>query len=232
MRVITRLTLSLTVLALLACSSAPPVRPASEGFAAVQTQAAQEYKIQKGDVLDIKFFYNPELNDQVTVRPDGRISLQLAREIKAEGLTPAQLTDALTTHYAPQIKNPEITIIVRSFAGQRVFVDGEVNRAGMVVLSDPMTVLQAISQAGGMKETAQPENVVLIRRSADNKYAAARIDLGGAMEGRGLANDMMLMPNDIVLVPRSGIANVDLWVDQYIRKLIPIPIGVGLGLGY
>nr|WP_269145380.1 polysaccharide biosynthesis/export family protein [Geomonas sp. RF6] len=220
---------SLFLLALSACSSTPPPRPVTESFTTAQKETAREYKIQRGDLLDVKFFYNPELNDQVTVRPDGKISLQLAKEINAEGMTPAQLTDALTSHYAPLIKNPEITIIVRSFMAQRVFVDGEVTRAGVVVLNDPMTVLQAISQAGGLKETAQPAAVMIIRRTDDNRYVTAKVDLSSAMEGKGLSNDVTLLPNDIVLVPRSGIANVDLWVDQYIRKLIPVPIGVGLG---
>ena len=79
----------------------------------------QEYRIQVGDQLDIKFFYNPELNEQVTVRPDGRISLQLVHEIMVAGLTPSELTDLLTKKYAPELKKPEITVIVRSFGAHK-----------------------------------------------------------------------------------------------------------------
>ena len=85
-----------------------------------------------GDQLEVKFFYNPELNEQVIVRPDGRISLQLANEIMVAGLTPLELTDLLKKKYSTEISKPEITIIVRTFTSQRVFVDGEVNRAGLV----------------------------------------------------------------------------------------------------
>ena len=146
-----------------ACAS--KVKPVYSDFPATQGPTpSQEYVIQSGDLLDIKFFYNPELNESVTVRPDGRISLQLAREVKASGTTPAQLTELLANHYASMIKNPEITIIVRSFNSQKVYVDGEVNRAGMVPLTDPMTVLQAISQAGGMKDTAEPTEVLVVRK--------------------------------------------------------------------
>jgi protein involved in polysaccharide export with SLBB domain len=183
---------------------------------------AQEYRIQTGDLLDIRLFYNPELNESVTVRPDGRISLQLVKEIDAAGKTPAQLAELLTTRYSPQIKNPEITVIVRSFNTQKVYVDGEVNRAGLVALTEPMTVLQAIAQAGGFKDTAKVSEVILIRRDADKAKITMTVNLENAVDGSDRAQDIPLMPYDIVYVPRSNIANVNLWVDQYIRKNLPI----------
>ena len=74
-----------------------------------------QYFIQSGDQLQIKFFYNPELNEAVTVRPDGKISLQLVDEVQAAGLTPAQLDDFLTDRYSKELKKPAITVIVGSF---------------------------------------------------------------------------------------------------------------------
>ena len=222
MRLATFAKLILVLLSLPACSStgkkpAPQVLPVPV--------ANQEYTIQAGDLLDIKFFYNPELNESVTVRPDGRISLQLAKEIKASGTTPAQLTELLSNHYSSLIKSPEITVIVRSFSSQKIYVDGEVNRAGMVVLTDQMTLLQAISQAGGLKDTAETTEVIIVRKSAENKLVTASVNLDNAMNG--LNQDPVLMPYDIVLVPKSTIANVDVWVDQYLRKSMPIPLGLG-----
>jgi len=84
-------------------------------------------------------------------------------------LTPAQLTDLLTKKYSTQLQNPDVTVIVRSFSSHRVYVDGEVTRAGEVTLVGPMTALQAISKAGGMKESARVSEVILIRRAADGK---------------------------------------------------------------
>ncbi len=189
--------------------------------------ATQEYRIQPGDLLDIKFFYNPELNESVTVRPDGRIALQLVKEIDAIGKTPTQLTDLLTEKYAPQIKNPEITVLVRSFSTLKVYVDGEVNKAGLVPLAEPMTVLQAISQAGGFKDTAKREEVILIRRGPDNKRITITMDMDNAIDGSDRAQDLLLMPYDIVYVPKSSIANVNVWIDQYIRKNLPITPSIG-----
>jgi protein involved in polysaccharide export with SLBB domain len=187
----------------------------------------QEYRIQPGDQLDIKLFYNPELNEQVTVRPDGRISLQLAKEVMAAGLTPAQLNDFLTTTYADQLVNPEVTVMLRSFGGQRLFVDGEVNKAGVVNLVGPMTILQAISAVGGLKESARLNEVLIIRRDAENRAKVATVNLEKALDGSDMSHDILLMPFDIVYVPRSHIADINNWVDDYIRKNIPVPISLG-----
>ena len=154
------LTLTLVV-SITSCSTQQPATVLQTPAMAVSASMASEkppvYSIQPGDQLDIKFFYNPELNENVTVRPDGVISLQLVDEIHASGLTPAQLDDLLTQKYSHELKKPMITVIVRSFAMQRVYVGGEVNRQGFVNLTAGMTPLQAVLEAGGFKETADPE---------------------------------------------------------------------------
>jgi len=193
---------------------------------------ANEYRIQTGDQLEFKLFYNPELNEQVIVRPDGRISLQLANEIYVAGLTPSELTNLLKKKYSAEIAKPEITVIVRTFTAQRVYVDGEVNRAGLVVLSDPMTVLQSISQAGGIKDTALLDGVIVIRRTSDNKLVTMQLNLEDAIDNTDMSQDIALISNDIVYVPKTTIANINVWVDQYIRRNIPISTGVTYGIDY
>jgi protein involved in polysaccharide export with SLBB domain len=204
-----------------------PILITSPGNQTARPYTEQEYRVQVGDQLDVKFFYNPELNEQVTVRPDGRISLQLVHEIMVAGLTPAQLTDLLTKKYAPELKRPEITVIVRSFGAHKIYVDGEVTKPGMVPLIGFMTVLQAISQAGGMKDTARTSEVVIIRRGENNEPLVSRVNLRRVINGTDMSQDITLKSFDIVYVPRSPIANVNVWVDQYIRKNIPISTGFG-----
>ena len=215
-------------LSLAACTtsvrSSSPIASTAEQ---IPSYPAQEYKIQAGDQLDIKFFYNAELNEQVIVRPDGRISLQLAHEIMTAGLTPAELTDLLTKAYALELDNPEITVIVRSFGGQMVYVDGEVNKPGMLNMVAPMTVLQSLSQAGGVKDTAERKEILIIRRGLDNKPVVLMVNMEKVIDGTETSQDLNLLPSDIVYVPKSSIANVNLWVDQYIRKNIPINVGTG-----
>jgi protein involved in polysaccharide export with SLBB domain len=189
--------------------------------------STDEYRIQIGDVLDVKFYYNPELNDSVTVRPDGRVSLQLAPEVMAAGITPNDLAGQLRERYRGELRNPQVTVIVRSFGSQRMFVDGEVGTPGLVTLTGPLTVMQAIAEAGGMRETARVNEVLVIRRTAAKKPQVMTVNLENAINGTDLGQDIYVLPFDIVYVPRSPIANVDLWVDQYIRRLIPIPFGFG-----
>lgn len=213
---------------LIACS--PVVKnPTNLDIQTAQTNSppGQEYKIQIGDQLDVKFFYNPELNEQVIVRPDGRISLQLAHEIMAASLTPAELGDLLTIKYATELKQPEVVVIVRSFSSQKVYVDGEVSKPGMIPLVGTATVLQSISQAGGMKDSARTTEVIIIRRGADNKPLALTLNLDKAIDGTDMNQDIVLRPFDIVYVPKSPIADVNTWVDLYIRKNIPISMGIG-----
>lgn len=218
------------LLFLIACT--PAVKnptPLSQHSIQTSPYPEQEYRIQVGDQLDIKFFYNPELNEQVTVRPDGRISLQLVREIIASDLTPAQLTDLLTQKYAPNLQRPEITVIVRSFGSQRVYVDGEVAKPGIVPLVGFVTVLQAISQAGGLKDAARRGEVIVIRHGTANKPIALTVNIEKVIDGTDMRQDIPLKPFDIVYVPKSPIANVNVWVDQYIRKNLPISISTGFG---
>ncbi len=180
----------------------------------------KEYVIQPGDELDVKFFYNADLNESITVRPDGRISLQLVGETMAAGLTPQTLTNILTKEYDRELKRPDITVIVRSF-GARVYVDGEVEKPGELELNGPLTVMQAISRAEGATEKAWQEALV-IRRIQGKQPLIIPVDINAVLTGTDFTQDIGLMPFDIVYVPQSPIANVNQWVHQYIRANIPI----------
>lgn len=231
MRKLSSITILLSLFLLFACApvvkNPTPITPM--GIQKSYPYTEQEYKIQVGDQLDVKFFYNPELNEQVTVRPDGRISLQLVHEVMVAGLTPSQLTDSLTKKYAPELKKPEIVVIVRSFGAHKVYVDGEVTKPGMVPLIGFMSVHQAISQAGGMKDTARTSEVVIIRQGENHNPFVAKVNLNKAIDGTDMSQDVVLKPFDIVFVPRSAIANVNIWVDQYIRKILPVTVSTGFG---
>ena len=96
---------------------------------------------------------------------------------------------------------------------------------GLVPLVGYMTVLQAISQAGGVKDTARITEVIVIRRGADNKPLVIPVNVKKAIDGADMSQDIILRPFDIVYVPKSAIANVNVWVDQYIRKNIPVYTG-------
>ncbi|MGA2403213.1 MAG: polysaccharide biosynthesis/export family protein [Syntrophobacteraceae bacterium] len=180
----------------------------------------QEYRIAVGDKINVKLFYNPDLNQEVTVRPDGKISLLLVHEINAAGLTSSELTEQLTQSYAKHLQQPEIAVIVQSFAGQRVFVGGEVGQPGVKDLVGPTSVLQAVAMAGGFKDTARTNEVIVIRRDENNKPFLIALDVKKAMTGLDLQQDIFLKSYDMVLVPKSNIADVDLWVQQYLASTV------------
>jgi protein involved in polysaccharide export with SLBB domain len=221
----------LAVIIITLTSCAPAIKnltPLDQAGAQNLLYPGQEYRIQAGDQLDIKFYYNPELNELVTVRPDGRISLQLVHEIMAAGLTPAELTGVLKEKYAVEVKQPEITVIVRLFGGQQIYVGGEVNRPGAFNLIGSMTVLQSISLAEGLKDTARTKEMVIVRRGVDNKPLIMTINLKKVIDGTDMSQDIILKPFDIVFVPKSSVAEVNVWIDQYIRRNIPFQPGFGI----
>lgn len=218
-----------------ACGPAA-VKPTSiEQANALSARAAGgEYRLQPGDELDIRFYYNPELNSSVLIRPDGRISLPLANEVQAAGLTPAELGQRLRGAYERELRRPELTVIVRSFNSQKVFVGGEVASPGVIQALGPLTVLQSVTQAGGFKETARANEVLIIRRdpSTSADPIVIPVDISSVVDGTGTNQDITLMPYDVVYVPKSPVANVNKFVDQYIRQNIPFGFGLTYGFGF
>jgi polysaccharide export outer membrane protein len=189
---------------------------------------AQPYRIRAGDMLEVKHRLATELNDMAVVRPDGRISLPLIPSMAAAGLTTDELETALKQAYARDLRDVELSVLVRSFATQRVFVGGEVEKPGMIDLIDGQTVMQALYAAGGMKPTARSDEVVVVRRGGGDQRLAFAVNLDQVVHGTELGQDMRLQPLDTVIVPRSDIAQVDLWVEQYIRNLLPATPSAGV----
>lgn len=161
----------------------------------------EQYVIQVGDNLDIRFFYNPELNIELPVRPDGRLSLPLIPEIVAVGLSPLELEKELEKAYANELKQSKITVIVRSFSTQKVYVIGEVSRPQAVEKFGNLTVLQAISQCGGISKLGSLNNVKVIRYYPNGQAKVFNLNLQMVLNGTNISQDIPLMVGDIVSVP-------------------------------
>ncbi len=189
--------------------------------------AAQEaekgnYVIRPGDELQLDFYLNPEFNRSVTVRRDGDVSLDLVGTLPAAGLTPEQFAAKLNQAYLRELRNPGAAVHVRNSPTWRVYVQGQVMHAGAFPLQPGETALEAIAEAGGVNENAGANSTVLIRRDACGNPHGMKIDLRAADNGKKV-DDVALMPADVLVVPRSPIANVDLFVKQYIQGLMPFP---------
>ena len=178
------------------------------------------YVLGIGDLIEVKFFYNEKLNDEVTIRPDGKISLQLIGDVKAAGLTPAQLRSQLTRKYSKFLELPEVTVAVKDFTSQKIYIGGEVARPKLIPLRGMLRTLDALIEAGGPLHTAKLHNVILIRYNGTQKPDAYSLDLGRVISGE--IPDVILKPYDIIYLPKTTIAKVNLFVDQYIYRVLPI----------
>ena len=190
-----------------------------------QTEPPTDYLLQPGDEIAVKFFYNPELNEEMPIRPDGRIALGLVGEVQAAALTVEQLRRHIADKYAGTLRRPEVHIVVKSFGSQRVYVGGEVRRPGVLVKPDGMSALQAIVAAGGFLDTAEASNVAIVRDQGTPEPLVMLVDLHEGLNAFGASKDLVLRPKDIVYVPKTQIAEANRFVDQYIEKLLPISRG-------
>jgi polysaccharide export outer membrane protein len=189
--------------------------------AAVRTDD-EGYVIQRGDVLSVDFYLNPEFNDEPTVRPDGKVTLRLIGDIQAGGLTPSQFAASLDKAYLSELRSPDAAVHVKSTPSRLVFVQGQVTKPGSFALEPGMTALQAVADAGGVTPEAA-HNAVLIRRDVCGQPHGIKVDISNAEGKLGNGEDVALMPRDILVIPRSKIADVDLFVKHYMQDILPIP---------
>jgi len=204
----------------------------SGGMAALQPATPVEpgpaYRIQLGDELHVRFLYQPDMDELIPVRPDGRISLAATGEMTIVGLTPLELERLIVERSSTRLRNPEVTVVVTKLGEQRVYVGGEVDRPGYVPLRIDMTPLQAVLQSGGFKQSAKLESVLLMTPGPDGRFSAARVDMAQVVHD-GVPERVRLHPNDVIFVPPTWIADMDTVVDQYVRGLIPSLPRVGAG---
>jgi len=198
------------------CAVAPHARPGSDA----PPPTTQSMTLHAGDKLELKFYYAPELNDTQQIRPDGKITLQLLGDIQASGRTPDEFSKDLQAAYAPQLKYPQVSVIVREMQTAKVYVTGEVERPGPVDLPGNMSAFDAIMASGGFSMTTAATNSVIVMRQVNGHRVGYKLDYANSMKG-GEHAEFALLPQDIVYVPRTAITNVDNFVEQYISNVVP-----------
>jgi len=184
------------------------------------------YYLQPGDIIDVKFFRNPELNENVIVRPDGRIALQLIDEVDVAGITPPQLEKLLNEKYTPHLKKPMASVFIKSFGGQKVYVGGQVNSPGIVNIVGKTSVVHAIFEAGGLRADADMSDVLIVSRGADNSPSARKINFKKAMKGKLPDEEILLRPYDMVYVSKSAIVKANEFI-FHVYNFIPPNIWFG-----
>lgn len=204
--------------------SCPPPAPGRVGLGySDQGCAEPEYRFYPGDKLDIAVpALAARLNRTVTVQPDGRITMPYLGPIMAADLTIRQLEDAVSREYGSQFTSPpRVQITLNEAAPLKVFVGGEVGNPGEYALSGDANALQAVIQAGSFKPSADTKQVIIIRRLPGGIAAVRSANLSPTSNRNGRADLVPLSRNDVIYVPRSGIANVGLFMQQYFRDILP-----------
>lgn len=158
------------------------------------------YLIGPEDVLDITVWKEPDVSRVVPVRPDGRISLPLINDVQAAGLSPEQLATALAEKMGKFLNKPQVTVIVTAINSQRVFVVGEVLRAGAFPLLPGMTVLQALASAGGFTTFADVKKIHVMR-VRDGKQVQLAFSYREVLRGEKPEQNITLEPGDTIIVP-------------------------------
>ncbi len=182
--------------------SKPAVAPGNPGNVQqpLSSGKAPDYVIGTEDVLDINVWKEPEVSRTVPVRPDGKISLPLLNDVQAAGLTPMQLGAVVTEQLKKFIAQPQVTVIVTTINSRRVYVLGEVNRGGYIPLMPNMTVLQALSSAGGFTQFANQKQIYVLRYE-DGKQIRYAFNYKQAVQGKDGTQNIILKPGDTIVVP-------------------------------
>ncbi len=180
------------------------------------------YRLYPGDVVDVSVLSAPELNRTLTVQPDGRISMPLTPPIMAADRSTTEIEQALASAYSSQLLRPEISVSVKQASALKVFVAGEVDRPGVYDMPGDIDALQAVVMAGGFKVSAKRDKVIIIRRAVGGQPMVRTADLRQAAYNALQADAVPLRRFDIIYVPRTAIANVGLFMQQYFRDGLPI----------
>lgn len=185
-------------------------------FSSANSQETNQYTIGKGDVLEISVWGYPELSRTLTVRPDGAISFPLIdHQIITEHLTPEELDIKLTYSISKEIKDPKVTVIVKEFASKKIWVVGEVVNPGPFPFEGALTTMEAVIGAGGYRDSAYLENVVVIRNRMSDEPEAWMVNLTEVITEQEVYLDVPLQAGDVVYVPRSFIGKLDNFMDFF-----------------
>lgn len=160
---------------------------------------APDYVIGSDDVLKITVWKEPDLSEQLPVRPDGKISMPLLDDIPAAGMTPLMLRDLITARLKKYIADPRVTVVVTAMASRRIFVSGEVVHTGPMPLLPHMTMLQALSQAG-FTQFANVKAIYLLR-TENGKQEKLPFNYKDVVKGNHPEQNILLKPGDTVVVP-------------------------------
>ncbi|MAK62238.1 MAG: polysaccharide export protein [Ponticaulis sp.] len=210
---------------LAACTSHPnPTIPANgvQGFQPY-SPSLPNYRVYPGDQLRVTIYSAPELSQEnLIVGPDGRIQLPLLEPIMVADRTIPEINTLLKNAMATRLVDPSLDAVVTMFGPQTVFVGGEVGQPGIIEMPGQVDALQAIIMAGGFTDRARERQVILVRRDPDGTVNSYSLDVRSGWNDPQIANLGPLQRFDVIYVPKTRIAQHNLFMQQYIRDALPV----------
>ena len=165
-----------------------------------ETDGGSEYRVGPGDVLVVSVWKEPEVSSIVMVRPDGKISLPLINDLSVGDMTPTGIMQLVVERLTPLISNPLVTVTVKEIHSKVVYVIGEVGRAGQYEVIQPTTVLQILTQAGGLTPFAKAKSIYVLR-AANGKQEKLPFNYKDVVSGKNMQQNILLKAGDTVIVP-------------------------------
>jgi polysaccharide biosynthesis/export protein len=198
------------------------------GSADTQLHPRPRYLLRPGDTLELQYRLTPDLNQKVTVQPDGYVDLNVAGEVQVAGLTVTQAHDLIVQKESEHLNHPELNLILEGFTRPYVVVAGEVAKPGQIEMRDNMTALTAILMAGGFTQMAKAGQVIVFRKVNDTIDEVKELNLTSIHKTAQLEHDLALQPGDLILVPHDRISRLQHYMQAanlglYVNPLQLIP---------
>lgn len=222
MAVMRRLALLLALFAAAACTTQElrPVESSPEGFAP-WTGTLPAYRFSAGDRIAVHFLLTPEMDEEVNIAPDGAVGLKSTGQLELEGLTAVEVERKIAIAARKILLDPKVTVALVEAKSAKIYVGGSVVRPGPYLMGGQLGVLESVLLAGGFNSESRVDEVILIRRNAENRPMLRTIDVQNFLETANPAGDVPVAAGDIIFVPRSQIAEVNLWIERFIDGVLP-----------
>jgi protein involved in polysaccharide export with SLBB domain len=202
-------------------AEAPAADPTA--LAAGTPPSIQPYRLRPGDAVAVKFAAVLEraMDYDTTVTPNGTITVPYEGEVQAAGRTTAEIEADITEKMSAYLLNPLVSVVILNLGKQPLFVIGEVGTPGRLESVDNLTISAALAQAGGILKSGKPSSVMVVRTTGVSEPVAFRVDVTRVLSGRDLSKDVVLLPNDVVYVPKSVIGKIDEFVNLFFEQIVP-----------
>lgn len=219
------------LLAACATTQAIHVREREPMAFAPWSDQAPTYRLGAGDKLKIDFLLTPELSQDALVEPDGGVALKSIGRTSAQNLTLAQFKAEVERLSSARLLHPMVTVALAEPRAARIIVGGQVARPGVYPLPARATTLEAVMLAGGLLPESRMDEVVVLRQRPNGPPMLRTVNLNAFVAQGAARESITLASEDIIFVPRSRVAEIDLWVEENINKLLPFSRSVGYETG-